>query len=99
MYVPMLAILDVVLRYHWFHLSDFNQLAHPVDEEGVLHFSWCWCRGQITEKAFFELLQLNSIRVLYDFRASDHRGKSEHSIDHMLRAHGWEWKTTSSVVR
>eukprot|EP00931_Biecheleriopsis_adriatica_P115910 TRINITY_DN91654_c0_g1_i1.p1 TRINITY_DN91654_c0_g1~~TRINITY_DN91654_c0_g1_i1.p1 ORF type:complete len:932 (+),score=255.17 TRINITY_DN91654_c0_g1_i1:34-2796(+) len=30
--------------------------------------------GQISEKSFFELLQLNSIRVLYDFRASDHRG-------------------------
>ncbi|CAE8615174.1 unnamed protein product [Polarella glacialis] len=30
--------------------------------------------GQQTEKSFYELLQLNSVRTLYDFRASDHRG-------------------------
>ncbi|CAE8656603.1 unnamed protein product, partial [Polarella glacialis] len=30
--------------------------------------------GRQTEKSFYELLQLNSVRTLYDFRASDHRG-------------------------
>ncbi|CAK9098949.1 unnamed protein product [Durusdinium trenchii] len=44
----------------------------------------CWSigHGQITEKAFFELLQLNSIRVLYDFRASDHRGDVRAPCEH-----------------
>eukprot|EP00929_Paragymnodinium_shiwhaense_P105635 TRINITY_DN70689_c0_g1_i1.p1 TRINITY_DN70689_c0_g1~~TRINITY_DN70689_c0_g1_i1.p1 ORF type:complete len:1087 (-),score=322.18 TRINITY_DN70689_c0_g1_i1:443-3703(-) len=30
--------------------------------------------GRLSEKDFYELLSLHSIRVLYDFRASDHRG-------------------------
>jgi len=31
--------------------------------------------GQLSEKSFYELLQVSSIKVLYDFRASDHRGE------------------------
>jgi len=30
--------------------------------------------GRLSEKHFYELLQLSSVRVLYDFRASDNRG-------------------------
>lgn len=38
--------------------------------------------GQMTEKSFYELLQLNSVRVLYDFRASDHRGDVHAPCEH-----------------
>jgi len=38
--------------------------------------------GQMTEKSFYELLQLNSVRVLYDFRASDHRGDVKAPCEH-----------------
>eukprot|EP00928_Gymnodinium_smaydae_P044238 TRINITY_DN29523_c0_g1_i1.p1 TRINITY_DN29523_c0_g1~~TRINITY_DN29523_c0_g1_i1.p1 ORF type:complete len:1076 (+),score=269.84 TRINITY_DN29523_c0_g1_i1:60-3287(+) len=38
--------------------------------------------GQLKEKVFYELLQLNSIRVLYDFRASDHRGEVHSPCEH-----------------
>eukprot|EP00438_Fugacium_kawagutii_P005691 Skav227821 [mRNA] locus=scaffold948:273933:277061:+ [translate_table: standard] len=38
--------------------------------------------GQMTERSFYELLQLNSIRVLYDLRASDHRGDVRAPCEH-----------------
>lgn len=38
--------------------------------------------GQRTEPDFFELLQLNSIRVLYDLRPADHRGEVHASRPH-----------------
>ncbi|CAJ1440948.1 unnamed protein product [Effrenium voratum] len=38
--------------------------------------------GQISERSFFELLQVNSVRVLYDFRHSDHRGDVHSPCEH-----------------
>lgn len=56
--------------------------------------------GHVTEKCFYELLQLNSIRVLYDFRPSDHRGDvhapcqhfSVHALKGSCRSRGITYK-------
>ncbi|CAE7426480.1 BRIX1 [Symbiodinium natans] len=38
--------------------------------------------GQMSERGFYELLQVSSIKVLYDFRASDHRGEVHSPCPH-----------------
>lgn len=59
--------------------------------------------GRVTERDFFELLSLNSIRVLYDFRASDYRGDvhspcprfAVRALQSMCKARGIWYKHTA----
>lgn len=55
-----------------------NLSLSTMDKVSVLSIG----HGQMTEKSFYELLQLNSVRVLYDFRASDHRGDVHAPCEH-----------------